>query len=116
MILTSYLFLFFFPEGFVLLWMRNAAIIAVGEQIIEKDPRYKLEKSTNGNTLTIALAEEADAGNYTCQISTFKPSNLYHSIKIRGKTKTERKKFLLHIWGWQSWHLNGFYAMLLIKR
>ena len=71
------------------MWMRNQNIIAVGDQIIEKDTRFKLEKSQNGNTLTIALAEETDAGNYTCQISTFKPSNLYHSIKIRGKIQNK---------------------------
>eukprot|EP00095_Tigriopus_kingsejongensis_P003962 maker-scaffold79_size400133-snap-gene-3.19 protein:Tk03962 transcript:maker-scaffold79_size400133-snap-gene-3.19-mRNA-1 annotation:"conserved hypothetical protein" len=70
-------------EGFVLLWKKGDSILAVGKQMVEKDQRYQLETEENGNTLIINLAEEPDAGNYTCQISTFHPSELHHSIKIR---------------------------------
>ena len=49
------------------------------------DPRVQLVKETNGNTLVISLAEEDDAGEYVCQVSTYKPIEIKHSVKIRGK-------------------------------
>ena len=75
----------------MLLWMRNSDIIAVNDRVIEKDPRFKLEKAPNGNTLVISLAEEADAGNYTCQISTYRPSNLHHNVRIRGELEEKKE-------------------------
>ena len=66
--------------------------MAVGDQMVVKnDPRIQLIRETNenggviGNTLVISLAEETDAGDYTCQVSTFKPVEIKHSVKIRGK-------------------------------
>ncbi|XP_059095188.1 lachesin-like isoform X2 [Tigriopus californicus] len=70
-------------EGFVLLWKKGDSILAVGKQMVEKDNRYQLESEENGNTLVISLADQSDAGNYTCQISTFQPSEIHHTIKIR---------------------------------
>ena len=48
--------------------------------------RNSLAKGTNGNTLVISLAEEEDAGEYVCQLSTYKPIEIKHSVKIRGKS------------------------------
>ena len=77
----------FFPEGFVLLWKRGKDIITVGEQMIEKDARYTLEKEENGNSLVINNAVEADQGNFTCQISTYNPTELLHTVRIRGRNE-----------------------------
>ena len=79
--------LFRVPAGHVILWKKGVDIVAVGKQIINKnDLRVKLENETNGNTLVISLAEVEDAGEYTCQISSSKPTELKHHIKVRGKT------------------------------
>lgn len=73
-------------EGFVLLWKKGEDIITVGNQVINKaDARLQLIQETNGNTLVISLAEEEDAGDYICQISTYKPTEIKHSVKIRVK-------------------------------
>ena len=85
--------LFIFSDGFVLLWKKSSAIVAVGEQLIDKsDTRVKLENNENGNgnTLVISLAEPKDAGEYTCQISAAKPTFLKHSVRVRGKTYFSR--------------------------
>ena len=39
-----------------------------------------------GYTLLVSLADEGDAGNYSCQISSFNPSYLNHSVAIRSKS------------------------------
>ena len=76
----------FFTEGFVLLWKKGSDnILTVGTQVIDRSGRMSLETNPNGNTLIIKLAEEEDAGNYTCQISTYQPSELKHEVKIRGE-------------------------------
>jgi len=84
-------------DGFVLLWKKGDEFVAVGDQMVVKnDPRFQLIKETNenggviGNTLVISLAEETDAGDYTCQVSTFKPVEIKHSVKIRVKPVIQR--------------------------
>ena len=79
-------FKFYFSEGFVLLWKKGDDFVAVGDRIVNPgDARLQLVKETNGNTLVISLAEEVDAGDYVCQVSTYKPIEIKHSVKIRGK-------------------------------
>ena len=81
-----------FSDGFVLLWKKGKDIVAVGSQLINKeDNRVKLEETENGNTLVISLAEPDDAGEYTCQISASRPTELRHSVQIRGKLTTIAK-------------------------
>ena len=72
-------------EGFVLLWKRGNEILAVGEQVITQDNkrRLKLINEADGAFLVISNAEEKDAGKYVCQISTYKPRELEHTVKIR---------------------------------
>ena len=45
----------------------------------------QLTEEPNGNTLVISLADENDAGDYICQVSTYKPTEIKHSVRIRGK-------------------------------
>ena len=62
--------------------------MAVGSQLIDKeDARVKLEETENGNTLVISLAEPADAGEYSCQISASGLTEIRHSVRIRGNDK-----------------------------
>lgn len=71
-------------EGFVLMWKKGKTMVAVGSQLIHKDDnRVQLEETENGNTLVISLAEPSDAGEYICQISAYKPTELRHSVRIR---------------------------------
>ena len=42
-------------------------------------------QEADGASLVISLAEEKDAGKYVCQISTYKPTEIKHTVKIRGK-------------------------------
>lgn len=69
----------------MLLWKKGEEIITVNTQIIGKPDRFRLEQVSNGNNLVIALAETEDAGNYTCQISTYKPTEIVHEVRIRGE-------------------------------
>jgi len=73
-------------QGFVLLWKKNGNIITVGDQVITHDnSRYFLEAKENGNTLVITAAKLEDEGDYICQVSAFKPTQIHHSVKIRVK-------------------------------
>jgi hypothetical protein len=74
------------------LWKKGEDFVAVGDRIINpSDARLQLVKETNGNTLVISLAEEEDAGEYICQVSTYKPIEIKHSVKIRGMCLTGHK-------------------------
>ena len=75
-----------FSEGFVLMWKKGKDMIALGDRMMgNRGARFRLEKSENGNTLVISLAEPDDAGEYSCQISASRPMELRHSVSIRGK-------------------------------
>ena len=56
---------------------------------------FQLTEEPNGNTLVVSLADENDAGDYICQVSTYKPTEIKHSVKIRGKNRYMSKKRLL---------------------
>ena len=73
-------------EGFVLIWRHGETIVAVGSQVIRDQEKYRLEGGEFGYTLLVSLADEGDAGNYSCQISSFTPSILNHSVSIRSKS------------------------------
>merc|ERR1711892_1193337 len=70
-------------EGVVMLWKKNKNIITVGDQIVDKSVR--LEKTRNGNSIAIGPATIKDEADYTCQISSYKPTEITHSVKIRVK-------------------------------
>ena len=44
----------------------------------------RLEGAENGNNLVIGPASPRDEQHYTCQISSYKPSEIVHSVKVRG--------------------------------
>ena len=48
---------------------------------------YLFQGGEFGYTLLVSLADEGDAGNYSCQISSFNPSYLNHSVAIRSKSE-----------------------------
>lgn len=66
-----------------MLWKRGESIITVGDQIVDKEVR--LEAAENGNNLVIGPASPEDEQQYTCQISSYKPSEIVHSVKVRGE-------------------------------
>jgi len=68
-------------EGFVLLWKKNTDIVTVASQIIDK--RVRLTEEKNGNHLILSQATPEDSGEYTCQISAYKPTDITHKLLIR---------------------------------
>jgi len=68
-------------EGFVMLWKRGTDIITVASQIIDK--RVRLDEEKNGNHLILGQASPKDSGDYTCQISAYKPTEITHSLLVR---------------------------------
>ena len=81
----------FFLDGFVLVWKKGDQFLTIGLKMVKNDPRIQLIRETNengetiGNSLVISSAEGSDAGDYVCQVSTFKPLEIKYSVKIRGK-------------------------------
>jgi len=69
-------------QGFVIIWKKGDKIVTVNNQVFN-EKRYQVVQEENGNALVISLAQESDAAQYTCQISSFKPRNLVHTVKIR---------------------------------
>ena len=72
--------------GFIILWKWDTenSVIAVGDQIVDKS--FRLETSKNGNTLVIQNAGLEHEGQYTCGISYYTPTEIVHTLKMRGKS------------------------------
>ena len=70
------------------MWKKGNDIITVNKQIVVPSlrNRMQLQEVENGNELVISLAEEDDASEWTCEVSSFKPIELKHTVKIRGRT------------------------------
>ena len=47
--------------------------------------RVRLEVERNGNHLILSQAGPGDSGVYTCQISAYTPTQLSHTVLVRGK-------------------------------
>merc|ERR1712012_1153324 len=47
------------------------------------DQRVRLDMVKNGNYLIIGQSTPEDAGEYSCQISAFNPTELTHTVRIR---------------------------------
>ena len=71
------------PNSHFNLQKRNMLIQFVCQHVDDKNVR--LEESKNGNNIVIGPASPADEADYTCQISSYKPSEIVHSVKIRGR-------------------------------
>eukprot|EP00092_Neocalanus_flemingeri_P046809 GFUD01052832.1.p1 GENE.GFUD01052832.1~~GFUD01052832.1.p1 ORF type:complete len:591 (+),score=173.42 GFUD01052832.1:70-1842(+) len=77
-------------ENLLIIWKRGNRIITLGEKPYEDDDsRVQVEKTVNGNTLVIRLSEEKDAGEYVCQVSSAKPVELKHTVKIIVRPEVE---------------------------
>jgi len=74
-------------KGFVIMWKKGEDIITVNKQVVVPSfkKRFSLNEVENGNELVISLAEEQDAADWTCQVSSFKTLELKHNVQIRGK-------------------------------
>jgi len=71
-------------EGFVLLWKRGGRTIALGSQLLDTaDPRYSLETEENGSRLVIRGTVRGDGGEFSCQVSAFRPTQLRHSLRVK---------------------------------
>lgn len=73
-------------DGFVLMWWKGNKQIAMGDMLMAKNKRYKLEKQKNGkhgNTLIISNAEQKDGGDYVCKVSANDRIEVKHKIQIR---------------------------------
>ena len=69
------------------MWKKGNDIITVNKQVVVPTlrNRFQLEEVDNGNELVISLAEVGDASDWTCEVSSFKPIKIKHTVKIRGK-------------------------------
>ena len=73
------------------MWKKGDQFLTIGLKMVKNDPRIQLIRETNengdtiGNSLVISSAEGSDAGDYVCQVSTFKPLEIKYSVKIKGK-------------------------------
>ena len=47
--------------------------------------RVQLDEDKNGNHLVIGQATPEDSGEYTCQISAYKPTEITHKVLMRGE-------------------------------
>ena len=46
--------------------------------------RVRLEEEANGNYLVIGQVSPEDSGVYSCQISSYKRTELSHTVSVRG--------------------------------
>ena len=49
----------------------------------------RLEEEENGNYLVLAQLSPGDSGQYSCQLSAYKPTQLTHSLSVRGENCSE---------------------------
>lgn len=77
----------YFAEGFIQIWRRGDEILTVGDQVVKEDmkKRMQIQVVDNGNYISVPFAEESDAGDYSCTVSSLKPMVVNHTVKIRGK-------------------------------
>jgi hypothetical protein len=79
---------FSFKDNFMVAWKRGIAVLSAGTMKVSPDPRIRL---TNGYTLEIRDAVPQDAGDYICQIATFEPMEITHTVEILGNKKYSEK-------------------------
>ncbi|XP_026467218.1 limbic system-associated membrane protein-like isoform X2 [Ctenocephalides felis] len=67
------------PGSYVLAWKRGIAVLTAGTVKVSPDPRLRL---VEGYSLEIRDAGPQDAGDYVCQIGTFEPREITHTVEI----------------------------------
>lgn len=92
----SIFYFFFFTGSYVLAWKRGIAVLTAGPVKVSPDPRVRLlstPQSTSplpglsggGYSLELRDVRPQDAGDYICQIGTFEPREITHTLEILGK-------------------------------
>jgi len=78
-------------DNLIIMWKKGNKIIVMNNKPFENDDRIKVEKVPNGNKLSIRLAEEEDAGEYSCQLpySVEETIELVHNVTVRVKPEIE---------------------------
>lgn len=69
--------------GFVMMWKKGGEFLTVNKQIISQ--RVRLDTESNGNYLILSQVTPEEEGDYTCQISAFKPTEITHTLQVRTK-------------------------------
>ncbi|XP_049818651.1 limbic system-associated membrane protein isoform X2 [Aethina tumida] len=67
------------PGPYVLAWKKGIAVLSAGNVKVSPDPRINL---VNGYNLEIKEAGPQDAGDYVCQIGTYEPREITHTLEI----------------------------------
>ncbi|XP_075221465.1 protein amalgam-like [Lycorma delicatula] len=65
--------------SYLLAWKKGIAVLTAGNVKVSPDERLRL---VNGYDLQIRQVQEADAGEYVCQIATMQPDEITHSLQI----------------------------------
>lgn len=73
---------------YVLAWKKGIAVLSAGNVKVSPDPRINL---VNGYNLEIKEAGPQDAGDYVCQIGTYEPREITHTLEILGEYVTLKK-------------------------
>ena len=81
----------FISDDYVLMWKHGDKPMAMGNNLLDRsDSRLDLRQGDNGNTLVIALAEPADAGDYECVLMSPKQESVKHNVAIRGENSLDQ--------------------------
>ena len=69
-------------KGYVILWKKESEIVIVANQVIDKSllKRLRVEQETDGSTLVLGPVQPGDEGEYSCQVSSYKPTELKHQV------------------------------------
>lgn len=64
----------------------NLQYLATGTHRLTSDTRVSVEESNEkGSTLVISFANDQDAGDYVCEVSSNPPATLRHHVSLIGK-------------------------------
>ena len=77
-------------KGYVILWKKESEIVIVANQVIDKSllKRSRVEQETDGSTLVLGPVQPGDEGEYSCQVSTYRPTELKHQVCLNFCSET----------------------------
>ena len=67
-------------------WKRGDSLLFLNSVPGIQDPRYSVEMTAEGSTLTITLVKAEDAGQLTCQVASKPPIEKTFNIEIKGES------------------------------
>ncbi|CAG0893231.1 unnamed protein product [Darwinula stevensoni] len=68
----------------VLMWKKQQTVLTTGPLKVTRDAR--INAKDGGQELHIKTVRPADAGEYTCQLSSWTPKNITHRLFINGES------------------------------